>query len=209
MHKLIALPPLVLATTGLLGTLVIVALRVSGYLSYYQFALALMPLLATSVLVRSFKALILIACLRSRPEGFPRIFGELPRRTIGLEDGATFRKTKVFIEDSGIVFFDERQRLVLLEGCEYRYIIRGKDVMLVEPISQYSLSGARVICRMRDRQLNFVLAASGLGPLASLIQAFVPSLVAVDLAKQLNQTFFGSGVPAVTQKAVPPPLPRT
>ena len=42
---------------------------------------------------------------------------------------------------------------------------------------------------MRDQQLNFVLTAAGLGPLASFIQAFVPSLASAHLAKQLNRTF--------------------
>jgi hypothetical protein len=131
----------------------------------------------------------------------------LPHRAFGLEDELTSHKTKVFIEDSGMCFFDGRRRLLLLEGCEYRYVIRAKDVMLVEPITRHSLNGARVICRMRDRQLNFVLTAAGQGPLASLVHAFAPSADASGLAKRLNQTFFGSDVPAYTQNALPPLLP--
>ena len=87
--------------------------KLTGYLSYSHFTLALMPFLAISVLVRSFKSLILGAYLRSRPDGFPRIFSQLPRRTFGLEDGATYQKVKFLIEDSGICFFDERQQLVI------------------------------------------------------------------------------------------------
>jgi hypothetical protein len=207
-HKLIALPPFLLSLTGLLGTLTVIALRFTGYLPASRFLLAILPLLALSVMVRSFKSVLLIAYLRSRPDGFPRTFSELPRSTFGLEDGATCQKIKVFIEDSGLCFFDKRRRLVLLEGCEYRYIIRAKDVMRVEPISKRSLSGARVICRVGNRQLDLVLTASGLGPVASLIQAFDPSAAAVDLAKQLNQTFFGSDVSAYSQNALPPLMPR-
>jgi hypothetical protein len=208
-HTLIDLTIILLSTSGLIGTFVVLFLSVTGRLPHNTVGLILLGTLVFSLLMKSLKSALLGAYLRARPDGFPRHFAHLPHRNCGLEDGTTYHKIKLVPEDSGICFFDEQRRLILMEGCEYRYIIRAKDVSLVEPISGYGLSGARLICRMRQQQLNFILKAAGQGPMASLIQVFSPSDDAVGLATQLNRTLFGADVKSFTQTVLPPPLPKT
>ena len=102
----------------------------------------------------------------------------------------------------------ERYR-ILIEGCEYRYVIYGKDVVHVEAIGRYAFSAVRVICRMAEHQVDMVIATSGHGPLSSLWQTFAPRSQAVSLATTVYRTLFGdaaaSSPPVVN---VPPVLPR-
>jgi hypothetical protein len=208
-HTLIELPHLLLSLLCFVGTLAVMVLQYTHRIPSTTVIFALLVLLLVSLMVKKLKALFLRACVRSRADGFLQAFPELPARAFGVEDGRTHEKMKFVIEDSGICLFDERQHRVLLEGCEYRYVIRAKDVSLVEPISRYGFSGARLLCRVRAQQLNFVLKAAGQGPLSSFIQAFSPSTDAFSIATQLNKTLFGANVLSYTQNVLPPPLPLT
>jgi hypothetical protein len=192
---------------ALLGSsLIVIVLSFKGVLSREGVMLLLFVLLVASLLARMPQAAILKAYVSSRPDGFSRAFPILPAKPIGLEEGRTYKKSKFVIEDSGVCLLDpERQRL-LLEGCQYRYVIRAKDVASVEPVAGYALSGARINCRVAGHQLDFVLTTAGQGPLASLLHAFVPSEGAKGLASELNRTLFGQETPSY-QQALPPPLP--
>ena len=163
-------------------------------------------ILAVMLLLRLPAARILRAYLSSRPDSLLQAFENLPRRAVGLEDVKTYKKSKLVIEDSGVCLLDSERRRLLLEGCQYRYVLYAKDVVSVEPVSMYALSGARVNCRMGGPCLEFVLTAAGHGPLASLIQAFVPSEGAKGLATVLNRTLFGAETASYRQTALPPPL---
>ena len=192
---------------GLLAcSVVITVVSLKGLLGREALMLLLFILLVASLLVRMPQAALLKAYVSFRPEGFLRAFPNLPRKAIGLEEGRTYKKSKFVIEDSGVCLLDaERQRL-LLEGCQYRYVICAKDVASVEPVAAYALSGARLNCRVAGHQLDFVLTTAGQGPIASLIHAFVPSEGAKGLASELNRTLFNTDTTSFRQ-ALPPPLP--
>ena len=170
--------------------------------------LLLFALLVVSLLARLPQAALLKAYISARPDGLVRAMPNLRRMAIGLEEGRTYKKSKFVIENLGVCLLDaERQRL-LLEGCQYRYVIYARDVASVEPVAAYALSGARMNCRIAGHELDVVLTTVGQGPLASLVQAFVPSEGAKSLASVLNRTLFGQETPSYRQ-SLPPPLPTT
>lgn len=146
--------------------------------------------------------------LTSRPDGLLRAFDSLPRRSIGLEETRTYKKTKFVTEDAGVCLLDAEQRRLLIEGCQYRCVIHAKDVTLVEPVSGYALSGARLLCRFGEQNLDFVLTTAGQGPLASLLHTFAPSEGASSLAGVINQTLFAIDTTHYRQ-AAPPPIPTS
>jgi hypothetical protein len=179
-----------------------------GVISRGSAMLISLVMLAVLLLLRTPQARILRAYLTSRPDGLLRAFDSLPRRSIGLEETRTYKKTKFVTEDAGVCLLDAERRRLLIEGCQYRYVIHAKDVALVEPVSGYALSGARVVCRFAGQELDMVLTAAGQGPLASLMHAFAPSEGASSLAGVLNQTLFGIDSTHFRQ-SVPPPIPTS
>jgi hypothetical protein len=179
-----------------------------GVISRSSAMLISLLMLAVLLVMRTPQARILRAYLTSRPDGLLRAFDGLPRRSIGLEETRTYKKTKFVTEDAGVCLLDAERRRLLIEGCQYRYVIHAKDVALVEPVSGYALSGARVVCRFGEQSLDFVLTMAGQGPLASLLHAFGPSHGASNLAGVLNQTLFGMETTNYRQ-SVPPPIPTS
>ena len=173
-----------------------------------QSILLLLLGLALSLLVRGFKAVILKAYLSSRPDSLLKVFPDLPQRVVGLEEEKTVKRVKWVTEDSGICLLDRANQRLLLEGCEYRYLIRAKDVSLVEPISGYALSGARLTCRIAGHDLEMVMKVAGQGPLASLVHSFAPHTGASSLATDLIRTLFWADRESFAQQPLPPPLPR-
>jgi hypothetical protein len=160
-----------------------------------------------SLVYRKLRSLVLQAILTGRQDSLLKTSSGLPTRPLGIEDGKTVRKVKFLTEDEGICVLDAQRQRLLIEGCSYRYVIYAKDVFLLEPMSGYALSGARLVCRMGGHQLEMVLKSAGQGPLASLMQAFAPGQLAKGLATVLNQTLFKSEVAAYRQNALPPALP--
>ena len=132
-----------------------------GVISRGSAMLISLVMLAVLLAIRTPQARILRAYLTSRPDGLLRAFDSLPRRSIGLEETRTYKKTKFVIEDAGVCLLDAEQRRLLIEGCQYRYVIHAKDVALVEPLSGYAFSGARLLCRFGEQNLDFVLTAAG------------------------------------------------
>ena len=203
----LAVSQIVISLVCILCCLGLFLLSLKGAISRGTSMLWSLLILAVMLLLRLPAARILRAYLSSRPDSLLRAFENLPGQAVGLEDAKTYKKSKLVIEDSGVCLLDSERRRLLLEGCQYRYVLYGKDVVSVEPVSMYALSGARVNCRMGGHYLEFVLTAAGHGPLASLIQAFVPSEGAKGLATVLNRTLFGAETASYRQTALPPPLP--
>jgi hypothetical protein len=195
-------------TVCMLGTVATFPLSWMGKISRGTAMLATLLILAVLLVIRMLQARILSAYLASRADGLLRAFESLPRRPIGLEETRTHKKTKLVTEDAGVCLLDAERRRLLIEGCQYRYVIHAKDVALVEPVSGYALSGARVVCRFGEQSLDFVLTMAGQGPLASLLHAFGPSQGASNLAGVLNQTLFGIDTTNYRQ-SVPPPIPTS
>jgi len=177
-----------------------------GLVSRSSAMLISLLVLAVMLAFRLPQARILKTYLTSRPDGLLRAFDSLPRRSIGLEETRTYKKTKFVTEDAGVCLLDAEQRRLLIEGCQYRYVIHAKDVALVEPVSGYAFSGARLLCRFGEQNLDFVLTTAGQGPLASLVHAFAPSEGASSLAGVINQTLFATDTTHYRQ-AAPPPIP--
>jgi len=202
---LVELPAVILSTACMLMLLAAVPLMLFGRLSRPVFFLILLVGLAISLLTRSVKALILKAVLARRTGTL--ISRDLPLQPVGLEEGKTYKKIKLVIEDRGVSTLDAERHQLLVEGCAYRYVICARDVFSVQAVSGYALSGARVVCRMAGQPFDIVLMADGHGPLASFIQAFDPSLAAKGLANVINRTLFGVETATYQQRELPPPLP--
>jgi hypothetical protein len=159
--------------------------------------------LAICLTQRMFSALIYRACLRMRSDNLLKLFAPLPRRFIKIEDGKTYRTTKVIVEDAGVCILDSENHRLLIEGCCYRYLLHAKDVQSVEAISGYALGGALISCQMGKQPVNIAIISSGMGPLASLIHAFAPGESAKGIASALNRTLFGIDQP--NYKNIPRP----
>jgi hypothetical protein len=132
---------------------------------------------------------------------------DLSSIAVGLENAATHKKTKWVVEDEGLCLLDPQRQRLLIEGCSFRYVFYARDVFLVEPVSGYAMSGARVLCHIAGRNFNVVLMARGHGPIASLVQTVSPGTGAANLASMLNGALFGQNTPTYRQDALPPELP--
>ncbi len=163
--------------------------------------------LVLALIFRKIRSVVLKTILAWRRESLVRMFKKLPMRSVAIEDGNTVEKLKFVCEDEGVCLFDAGRHRVLIEGCAYRHVIYAQDVYSVEPVSGYALSGGRLVCRMGEHRIDMVIKSAGQGPLASLLQAFAPSVQATGLTSMLNRTWFGIDSPAFKQNALPPPLP--
>jgi hypothetical protein len=202
----IELPCLALSTGCMLFTLGTL-LTFMGILSEKWVLPLLSIVLAISLTFRKAQAFVLKTYLSRRPDSFLKLFAGLPARVLALEDAATYRKTKIVVEDDTVCLLDSERRRLLIEGCCYRYVIYAKDVYSIGPVSGYALSGARLHCRVAGQNFEVVLVVRGHGPIASLVQSFSPSTDAEGLASTLNRTLFGVATAAYKQNALPPALP--
>ena len=201
------MPVVVIQTACMLCAIGILPLTMMGVVPYRLFFPVLLIGFGVSLVLRKVKAVLLKAYLASRVDGLLKAFGDIPSVSIGLEDGQTYKKLKLVVEDVGECLLDAAGQRLLIEGCEYRYVIYARDVYLVEPVSGYAMSGAHLKCRMSGNDVSMVLMQAGQGPLASLTQSFAPSVGAAGLAGRLTQTLFGSNATSYKQDALPPPLP--
>jgi hypothetical protein len=184
--------PLPLSFFGIIPTSWIIPMLIGG--------------LAILLITRKIRSWLVKLYLKNRAESFVLQFRELESRPIQIEDGNTYKKVKIVTEDEGICLFEPERRQILIEGIEYRYTLFAKDIYSVEPVSGYSLSGARIKCCMGGVDMDFVLTTSGQGPLSSVIEAFYPRGNAVDLSSLINRTLFGLSKETY-RKTLPPPLP--
>jgi hypothetical protein len=204
---LIEIPTLLLSLSTLLCGIVVLPLAWFKIIPP-QWALPILLVgLFVSLFFRKIKSWIVKWYLASRPVSFMKTFGDLPAIPVAIEDGKTQKKTKLIAEDDCICLLDADQRRLLIDGCSYRYVVCVKDVLSVEPVSGYALSGARLICRVAGRDLDIGLTATGHGPLNSLTQAFSPATLATGLASRLNRTLFGTDAATHRQNTLPPPVP--
>jgi hypothetical protein len=204
---LVELPHVFISTGCLLLSVAALPLFWMGMLTRPRAFLLLLLLMGSLLMLRMVRGLFLKLCLRGREEGLLKLLPQLPAIVVGIEEGKTHKKLKLVIEDRAVCLLDAERRRVLIEGCVYRYVICAGDVLSVQPVSGYALSGARLNCRMAGQPLDLVLMADGFGPLASLVQAFNPSSAATGLASTLNRTLFGAETPAYQQRELPPSLP--
>src|SRR5262245_54723730 len=81
----------------LVGLITTILLSARGVISRESAMLLLFVLLLLHLVARMPHAWLLKAYLSSRADGLLRAFESLPRKAIGLEDGRTFKKTKLVI----------------------------------------------------------------------------------------------------------------
>jgi hypothetical protein len=72
---------------------------------------------------------------------------------VSIEDTQTVEVTKVEPEDCGICAIEPAERRLLIEGCAYRYIIRGEDVVFLAARAQSAYSGVDFCYRVDELEL--------------------------------------------------------
>jgi hypothetical protein len=148
------------------------------------------------LVLRRIKSWILRVYLSSRSDSLLKAFGNLPNRYVGMEDGNTYSKGKLLIEDEGVCLLDSEQQRLLIEACSYRYVIYGKDVHCVQPVSGYAMSGTLLDFTVAGQELKVMLSVAGHGPLTSLVESFAPGKSAKNLTGIVSVTLFGTEGPA-------------
>jgi len=199
-------PSLTISIACFLSVLLAGLFGVLGVFSERQALALTMGSFAIALVYRKVRSMILRRVLTLRRHSLIRDFPELPARAVAIEDATTVQKIKFLTEDEGLCLLDSKRRRLLIEGCSFQHVIYGTDVSSVEAVSGYALSGARLLCRMGGQQIDMVIKSAGQGPLASLVQAFAPSLQAAGLLTVLNRTLFGADVPAEKQNPLPPAI---
>lgn len=205
-HCVVELSSVFVSTVCLIIAVSALPLTLLGVLSLRWMYPILLIGLAVALVFRKVKSWLMRMYLRLRSDSLLKPFGHLPSMPVGLEDARTHKKAKLVIEDEGVCLLDSERHRLLFEGCSYRYVIYAGDVLSVEPVSGYALSGARVNCMMAGHSFDAALMSAGQGAVASLIQAFSPSTEAKSLASHLNRTLFGSDSATYRPNVVPPRL---
>ncbi len=196
-------PMIILSTLLLLGTFAILPLGVIGILPGEYVPRLLLIGLLIATLQGWVSSRITRFYINGREGSFRREFPQLKSRPVGLEDAETYLKTKILPEDEGVCLLDPEKRRILVDGCVFRHVIWARDVLRVEPVSGYAISGANITCKLGGQELAFVLKSSGHGPIGSIVQALVPSANAKNLARSVNEALSDTPEPIYT--APPPP----
>jgi hypothetical protein len=196
-HYIVELPTLVISLACSACAFGALPLKLLGVLPSRLLLPVLIVGLGVLLVVRWIKAVLLGIYLSSRSDSLLKAFSELPRKSVGLEDGESHQKLKVVIEDEGVCLLDSEKRRLLIEGCSHRYVIYGKDVRSIEPVWGYAKSGVLLECTVAGQDMKVMLCVAGQGPIASLTEAFKPSKGAKDLARILNDTLFAAQSPGL------------
>jgi hypothetical protein len=108
-----------------------------------------------------------------------------------LEDSKTYHLGKLATEDICLVHIDKSKQRLVLEGCNHRYIIRGRDITRLEPVKSGPEIAIGIYFKIGDTELPIVLQVESmkwyvLNPLFSMNSAgrFVKRLSA-DLGVQI------------------------
>lgn len=188
---MVELPTLFISTACMCAVPSLPILALRGLLPLPLLVPLLVVNLGILLVLRRFKSWFLSAYLSSRKDSLMKAFGNLPKKYVGIEDGNTYKKTKLVIEDEGVCLLDSQRQRLLIEACSHRYIIYGKDVRSVSPVSAYALSGALLHCTLAGKDIKIMFGVAGHGPLTSLTEAFAPKHSAKGLVTILQSTLFG------------------
>ena len=100
---------------------------------------------------------------------------------VNIEDPATHEETKVVIDDKAFCLPEPAQRRILLEGCAYRYVIHGRDVVNLRSVSMYAYAGVVLEYRLGETVLSLSITRPGRGFLSYVIIAFAGGAAARSL----------------------------
>jgi hypothetical protein len=112
-----------------------------------------------------------------------------PGFAVSVENADTVEQTKVIVEDMGVCMLDAKRRLLMIEGCAYRYCIRAVDVTELVPVSGTGISGVRIGYRIAEAELRLALCLTDYGPVARVVSAVHPSHYADRLYRQMQSLF--------------------
>jgi hypothetical protein len=108
-----------------------------------------------------------------------------------LEDPKTYHRGKLATEDICLYHLDKEKQRLVMEGCNHRYIIRGRDITRMEPLKSGPEIAIGVFFKINDTELSIVLQVESikwyaLNPLLSMNSAnrFIKRLKA-DLGVQI------------------------
>jgi hypothetical protein len=74
-----------------------------------------------------------------------------------LEDSQTYHINKKSPDDICLCLFDQQQRRVLIEGCGHRYVVRGEDVVRLDPLESGAKAAIELVYKIGGEQLAIVL----------------------------------------------------
>lgn len=200
----VEVPCVLLNAVSMLACVVMLPLSHMGVVSGQLAVIVLVVGFSLVLVLRKMQTLFLNPILKARPGSFIQELKGLPAVDVTLENGHTVERIKLVTEDRGVCYLDRDSHRLLLEGCNYRYVIMGKDVDVVEPVSGYGLSGAKLRYHIGDEPVCLVLSPAGHGPIASLIHTFMPFVQSKSFVDKLKQTLFDGEMP---KNAPPPPPP--
>jgi hypothetical protein len=97
-------------------------------------------------------------------------------RKVSLEDAKTYHIGKLAGEDICLYHLDKQKQRLVMEGCNHRYIIRGRDITRLESLKTGPEAAIGVFYKIGDTELAIVLQVESikwyaLNPLLSINSA--------------------------------------
>jgi hypothetical protein len=153
------------------------------------------PFFVLAILIMFGQVFILTTILKRRLLGRPGALFESSNppklKMVLLEDSKTYHLGKLATEDVCLVHIDKPKQRLVIEGCNHRYIIRGRDINRLEPVKSGPEIAIAVYFKIGDTELSMVLQFESikwyaLNPLLSMNSAgrFVKRL-STDLGVQI------------------------
>ena len=109
-----------------------------------------------------------------------------------LEDSNTYHVHKKTPEDFCLCFIDTLRRRLFIEGCTYRYIVRGEDVLRLAPIESGMKISIDLAWRIGAEQLAIVLSCESMS--AHVVN---PLLTRNNANRMTNKIRAGLGLPTL------------
>ncbi len=146
------------------------------------------------------KRLFMRFLLKRRKGSLIGDYGHLPWIYVNVEDGKTYQTFKLVSEDEGVCIFDAENRRILIEGVIYRYMICADDMNMIQPVTNYSVNGTLLNCRIGGKDVELYMTAFG------QCSMLLPGLPAnrITLANRINFTLFGA---VMDEYRKPPAMP--
>ena len=85
------------------------------------------------------------------------------KEVLRIEDPQTYNVHKRTPEDVVYCLFDQQNSRLLMEGCNYRYIVKGEDVTKLEPMESGQVVSIHLSYKIKETELPLVIYKASAG----------------------------------------------
>lgn len=113
-------------------------------------------------------------------------FANQKKELLRIESPQSYHIHKRIPEDVVCCLYDQQNSRLLLEGCNYRYIIKGEDLTRIEPLESGQVVSIHLAYKIQDQELGLIIYKQSTG--GTILNPLLTMNAAKSFVKKIRQT---------------------